>query len=180
MKKLAFALVVAVLLLAVGGTVFAQNWDGYFKPGNVSLSVGVGLGFGWGFGFGVYPGVEFTVAEWKVGGVVPLAFGVAAKGLVDYWPLWGFDVGAGGFGTVHLGFKGLDIPPFLQRFDIYTAIGLAVSYSAYTGWWTSPLHFGLATYGGTNYFLNDKLALFLEGVYWWYYGSTTVGVLLKL
>jgi hypothetical protein len=48
MKKLALGLVLAVLLLAIPATTFAQteNWEGQVHKGDFSAFVGVGLGWG--------------------------------------------------------------------------------------------------------------------------------------
>jgi hypothetical protein len=180
MKKLASAIAVLVLVLAIPGAVSAQktDWDGHFHGKDFSISAGLGLGFGyWGYGFQLYPGVEYTVADWKIGGVVPLALGVAGRGVINFDSYWGTGFGLGPFAILHLGFKGLDIPKFLQNFDLYTALGLVFTFGDY---YTNGFGIGFASYGGFNYFFTPKLAVFLEGNYWGYYGGTTLGVLFKL
>ncbi len=185
MKKVLLGLVVACALLAVPMAASAQatSWDSHFKSGDLSLSVGVGLGYG--LSVAIYPGVEFTFAEWRIGDTVPLAFGGAVKGMVNFYPGFWTAFGGGGFGTVHLGLKGLDLPDFLQRFDFYWGIGVALSYFSWTGTYGglfggSNVNFGFATMGGTNYFITDGIAIYLEGNYWAYYGGGALGVLFKL
>ena len=116
MKKLVLVFVVGILLLGIPATLFAQDvdWEGNFEKGDFSVFAGIGFG---GYGFSIVPGVEYTFAEWKAGDVVPLSFGITGKGSIniysDYWTAYG----GGALVTVHLGFRGLDIPEFLQRFD---------------------------------------------------------------
>jgi hypothetical protein len=179
MKKLALGLILGVLLLAIPAATFAQgtDWYGHFEKGDFSVGAGVGLGFGgWGYGLSIFPGAEYTIADWRIGDTVPLALGVSARGLIGFSSYYGTVFGVGPFVAVHVGFRGLDIPEFFQKFDVYTALGLAVTFGGNTGLY-SP--FGLNSYGGFNYFLKENLALYLEGSYWGYYGGTTLGVLYK-
>ena len=181
MKKLALGLVLAVLLLAIPATAFAQgvDWYGHFEKGNLSAGAGVGIGWGWyGYGLSLYPSVEYTIADWRIGDTVPLALGVAGRGLVGFSNYYGTVFGVGPYVTFHVGFRGLDIPEFFQKFDVYTGLGLAVTFGGnLSAFGVSPV--GFSSYGGFNYFVNEKFALYLEGNYWGYYGGSTVGVLFK-
>jgi len=176
MRKLAIVIVLGVLLLAIPASVFAQkvDWDGQVHKGDFAAFVGVG--FGWGFT--VAPGVEWAFAEWKVGDVVPLAFGLTGKGIINFYPGFWTSYGVGALATVHLGFKGLDIPDFLQKFDVYASAGVGYSFFTYDA--------GISTYGdsrlgfasseGTAYYFNDKLAAYFEYTYWSYSGGGTLGL----
>jgi len=180
MKKWVLALVVGTLLLAIPASVFAQNvnWDGNYKKGDFAVFGGVGFGYG----FSIVPGVELSLAEWKVGDVVPLTFGVAAKGSINIYSSFWTAYGLGALATVHLGFRGLDIPEWMQNFDVYVSLGLGVSFFNYTAvpsGFGDDFYFGFATADGVAYFINEKLAVYAEGNYWAYGGGATLGVLYK-
>jgi hypothetical protein len=113
---------------------------------------------------------------------VPLTFGVAAKGSINIYSSFWTAYGGGVLGTVHLGFRGLDIPEWLQNFDVYVSLGLAISFFNYTSvpsGFGDDLYFGFATADGVAYFINEKFAVYAEGNYWAYGGGATVGVLYK-
>jgi hypothetical protein len=183
MRRIAFGLTLAALAI-IPGTAFAQdaNWDGHFHKGDFALEAGVGLGgYNRVFSLAVLPGAEWTIADWRIGGVVPLAFGAAGKGLVAFVPGYGVGFGAGGFGVLHMGFKNLDIPGFLQKFDWSAGLGIGAVIVPF-----DDPSFGLALpwFSGVSYFLKDNLALYLEGVYWYAsgmpdYGGAAFGVRFK-
>jgi hypothetical protein len=180
MKKKILIAAVLVLLIFLPGLAFGQteNWESHFDSGDISLSAGVGAAIGsWGFGFTAYPGAELTLLTWEAGGVVPLSFGIALRGMIGFSSYYGFAYGAGAFATIHFGFKGLDIPQWVQDLDLYGGLGVAFSVSSR---YTSGYGFGINSYGGFNYFLSEKLALQVEANYWGYYYSNSIGVLLKL
>ena len=141
MKKGKMLVAAMILVLAVPAISFADSdrvvWDSYFQPGNLALSVGVGFGYWGAASIAVYPGAELILAGVKIADVVPLQFGVAAKGLVNPYTGLGYSgivLGGGAFGTVHLSFKGLDLPfTYLDRLDIYLGLGLVLNYD--TGDW---------------------------------------------
>jgi len=180
MRNTVLRLAVAIVALALPAAAFAQveNWEGHFEAKNVALSAGVGASYRSGdLGVAGYPGAEFIVAKWKSGDVVPLSFGIAARGLLGFSTSRGLVYGGGAFGTFHLGLKGLDIPEVLQNLDFYVGVGVAFTWSSY---YATGYGLGINSYGGLNYFLSDKLAVQLEESYWGYYAGTTVGLLLKL
>ena len=176
MKKLGLLLAAVVLLLAIPGAAFAQsNWDGLVHKGDFAAYVGVG--FGWGFT--IAPGVEWAFADVKVGNTVPLAFGLAGKGMINFYPDYFTAYGVGALATVHLGLKGLDIPEFLQNLDFYIGLGLGISFFNYNAGSTldyGDVQFGFATADGVAYYFNDKWAVYLEGTYWGYSGGGAIGV----
>lgn len=175
MKKAVLALIVVAGLCLVPASVFAQegNWDGLYHKEDLSLEIGVGFGYhGVGYGLAVLPGAEWTVADWKIGDVVPLAFGVTAKGFVEFVPGEGLGFGGGGFATLHMGFKGLDIPEFFQKIDWYVGLGAGVLFAA----WDDPTFgFAFPTYSGLSYLIKDNLAVYLEGIYWRAWGVSGYG-----
>jgi len=169
MKKEVMALVFVSGLCLVPASVFAQevNWDGLYHKGDFSFEIGVGFGShggSYGYSLAGLPGAEWTVADWKIGEVVPLAMGVSAKGFVEYAPGYGPGIGGGGFVAFHMGFKGLDAPEFFQNLDIYVAIGGG---AVFVSWDTTPFGLVLPTsYSGVAYFFKENLAVYLEYMYW--------------
>ena len=84
MKKIGVALVITVVLALVPVSVFAQqvNWDGQYQKGDFSMEIGAGFGShgtAYGYSVGILPGAEWTVADWKIDDVVPLAMGVVVN-----------------------------------------------------------------------------------------------------
>ena len=177
MKKAVLALIVVAGLCLVPASVFAQevNWDGLYHKGDFSLELGVGFGYhggSYGYGLAVLPGAEWTVADWKIGDVVPLAFGVTAKGFVEFVPGEGLGLGGGGVATFHMGFKGLDIPEFFQKIDWYAGLGAGVLFAP----WDDPTFgFAFPSYSGFSYLIKDNLAVYLEGIYWYAWGVSGYG-----
>jgi len=174
MKKLALVLAVVVLVLAIPSTVFA--WDGQVHKGDLALFVGAGFS---GYGFSIVPGVEYAFVDFKIGDVFPLALGGVLKGSINFYPSYWTAYGVGALISAHTGFKGLDIPEFLQKFDLYVSAGVAFSFFNYSGTlvgWNKDLYWGFATSNGVAYYFNDKWAMYLEGNYWAYSGSATLGV----
>jgi len=175
MKKLVLGLVLAVLLLAIPSTVFAQNvnWDGQLHKGDFGAFVGVGLGYG----VTVIPGVEWIWGDWKLGDVLPLACGVAVKGAINFYSDYWSSYGAAGFITGHVGFRGLDIPEFLQNFDVYAGIGLGFYYYSWASGYLGGDEFDInfASTEGLAYYFNEKFALYFEHN-WWGYNRGVLGI----
>ena len=179
MRKLAIVIVLGVLLLAIPASVFAQkvDWDGQVHKKDLAVFVGAGFS---GYGFTIVPGVEYAFADFKIGDVFPLAIGGVLKGSLNFYSSYWTAYGIGALVSAHTGFKGLDIPEFLQKFDVYISAGLAFSFFSYSGtlagWDAQDTYFGFATSDGVAYYFNDKWAAYLEGNYWAYSGSATLGV----
>lgn len=173
-----------VLAVAVPGALFAQSSKGftsYYKPGNVALGVDVGGGFYYSaFSFVAYPSAEFLLAKYRIGDYLPLDLGAAVRGRVGLDSSAGgagIDVGVGGFGTAHVGFRGIsgDIGKILGRFDLFAGLGLAfdvIAPSNYAG-------LGFAWYSGLNYFIKDNFAVTLSGQGWHKYVDYTIGLRFK-
>lgn len=175
MKRLALVLALAVLLLAIPGTAFAQkNWDGLVHKGDFAAFVG----FGFGWGFTIAPGVEWAFADVKIGDTVPLAFGLVGRGMINFYPDYFTSYGIGALLSAHLGLKGLDIPEFLQNLDFYIAAGVGISFFNYVSAFYDfgDVQVGFATTDGVAYYINDKWAVYLEGTYWGYSGGGAIGV----
>jgi hypothetical protein len=190
MKKALTALTVAAGLFLIPASLFAQenpraDWQGRYHKGDLTLEGGLGFGsHGEGNGYGVAfaPGAEWTLQDWKVGGRVPLAFGVAAKGFVELVPGEGVGFGAGGFATLHLGMLRAGFSDFLRKIDFVLGLGGGALVLP----WDDPT-FGLALpaiFGGASYFFKDNLAVYLEGV-WWHgwevagFGGAVVGIRMR-
>jgi len=194
MKRKLLLCILVVLMLGSASAVFAQSsalndWDCYFNPGNVTVSAGVGFGgFLYGFGLNLYPGIEVTFAKPKFGGVVPISFGVAARGLFGIYPGYltygtNFKAGVAGLGTVHLSLKGIDFnSDFLNMLDFYVGFGVSVLFLTPTYYtYYSPVPVAFASFQGVNYFFSDSFALYVESSYMGVYDYwLTVGALFKL
>jgi hypothetical protein len=194
MKKLVRVSVICLLLPLAGLAAEEEAWDSLYAPWDLTVSAATGvMVIRNNPSLAVFPAAELIVHEFVVSHVVPLKVGAAARGLVnlffanDSWGDYGWlAFGGGAFGTVHFTFRGsnLNIPAFFEKLDIYTALGLVFTYIEATGDWGSLNKYadtglGFAAYGGFSYFLNSKLALYLEGSYWDYGGGAAVGMLLK-
>ncbi len=181
MNNVAKALVFLAILAVIPDVVFAQNenWDGYYHQGDFAFEVGLGFGYHVrSYSVSVVPAAEWTMADWKIGRSVPLAFGVTAKGFVELVPGSGLAFGSGGFATFHMGLKGLDTAEFIQKLDVYAGLGLGLLAIP----WESPA-FGIAIplYGGLAYYFKDDMAAYLEGGGWcaWNvpgYGGVVLGL----
>ncbi len=165
MQKKALVLVAALLL--VSGLAFGQSLseDGMLiNPGSINASVGIGYGYGWGIGIG--GGAEFAIGKFMIAETLPFTYGVAARAGIDF----GFSSGAldiAALGTVHFCWGALDLPEelaWLDNFDSYLGLGISI------------IPFGIASIGGTSYFINKNLAINFEGGL----RGSYVGVLLKL
>jgi len=191
-KRLLVALL--VITLCVSG-VFAKgkSWtpgsEPLMAPGDLAVSAGLGYGFFWG-AIDVSGGVEYMLGQFKLGDAIPLTWGVAAKAVYykySYSSTWYYSyLGAGGFGTLHLSMKDLDLPEnmgWAKNIDTYIGIGMGF-YSwkeHYESWYDySDFKIGLRTVGGVNYFFNDHFALNLEGGYYGGWGGGLIGLLFKL
>ncbi|MFQ3547873.1 MAG: hypothetical protein SNJ56_05995 [Termitinemataceae bacterium] len=182
-----------VLAVLAGGSLWAEAPkapEPLLGPGSLALTAGVGYGFFWG-AIDVSGGAEFILGKFMIGDFLPLTYGIAAKASYYSWNGgWGTDyvetyLGGGAFGTLHLGFKDLDLPEgfyYLRNVDTY--IGLGVGFFSYTWRWVGDLktefRIGLRTTGGASYFFTPNFALTTEYGYYGYYSTGLIGVLFKL
>ena len=198
MKRATKTLVVMSMLLILPVAVFAQsektNWDSVYEKGDFVVSATAGIAFP--FAIVAYPGAELILAGVDIGNLIPIDFGVAARGQVGFYNSstlsynygW-LTFGLGAFGTAHLSFNNLQdhFAPWLENFDFYVSLGLGANYFSYTGDWadvftdSTRMRVGFASLEGVNWFFRDNMALRLEYAYWGYVGSqATVGVLFRL
>ncbi len=188
MKRL---LAIVLVLFVVLGAAVAQ--DGGFEPlmapGDLAVTAGIGYGFFWG-AIDVSGGVELMLGKFMIGDTLPLTYGVAAKAAYYSWN-GGIStyndtyLGAGGFGTLHLGLKDADLPDglgFMSNTDWY--IGLGAGFYSWTwgndGSTTSELRIGLRSVGGVNYFFTPNFAINVEGGYYGGWSGGLIGLLFKL
>jgi hypothetical protein len=177
MKKPAILVVVGVLLLAIPMSVFAApkkvNWVGLVHKNDFAVFAGVGFGYG----FTIAPGVEWAFADWKAGDVVPLAFGLTGKGMINFYSGFWTSYGIGALATAHLGLKGLDIPDFLQNLDFYLSLGVGLSWFSYNAGVSTygAMNVGFATSDGLAYYINKNWAVYAEYTYWGFASGGTIG-----
>ena len=181
-KRIGLILVAVALAVCAPATVFA--WDSYNSPGNIDIGADAGAGFGLASIYlAAYPYAEYMVTKFKISDTVPLDIGVEGRGHVAIGlgvGGGGLAAGVGGFGVVHLGFKGLDIggfTPYLSKFELYWGLGIAFdlvnTLSSYGA-------FGLASIAGFHYWVNDNFAVGLGETYWAGYYDSTLGIRLRL
>jgi hypothetical protein len=194
-KRLLAVLLIAALCLP---GVFAKEkekgkkWEPgkepLMAPGDLAITAGVGYGFLWG-AIDVSGGVEYMIGKFEIADTIPLTWGVAAKAAYyrySYDSSWYYSyLGAGAFGTLHLSIKDLDLPEnmgWAENVDTYIGLG-AGFYSwndNYYGSTDNAFRINIRTVGGVNYFLNDHIAINLEGGYYGGWGGGLIGILFKL
>jgi hypothetical protein len=157
MKKL---LVVLVLIAVTAGAFADDIFTSYNKPGNINVYASVG----WYFWPEVSVAAEYVAGEFKIG-TVPLDWGVAVRGGMDFWS-GGVDYAVGALATLHLG---LAVAPI----EFYASLG-ACFYGP-----TSYFPVTVASYGGVTWWFSKKIGLVLENGYlgWYFWGA---GLELKL
>jgi len=180
-RRIVAGIVLVVLMVAPAAMLPAQvsaPWFGtHYQPGNTAFSLGAGLGFGGGIGIGLYPGAEFILTKFRPADAFSIDLGAGVKGTFSAWtsggsPSYGFlTLGGAPFVSAHFGLRGFtggELSDYLNRLDVYTAIGLG--YLAYvpTGSWRSVAPTGglaFANFSGINYFLTDRIAITLNTNY---------------
>src|SRR6056297_2099534 len=145
MKRL--LIIVLLITIAATGMLAAQEnnsggLEPLMAPGDLAVSAGLGYGFFWG-AIDVSSGVELILSRYDLGGELPLTFGVAGKVNYFRYNYSGYRsdyhytyIGGGGFGTVHLGLKDLNLDEkleFLANVDTY--VGLGVGFYSYSNSW---------------------------------------------
>lgn len=187
-------LLAIVLVLFIGlGAAVAQ--DGGFEPLMAPGDLAVTAGIGWGFLYGaidVSGGVELMLGKFMIGDTLPLTYGVAAKASYYKYNYGGFGgdyyysfLGAGGFGTLHLGLKDADLPEgldFMDNTDWYIGLGAGFYSYDYSYYGDEYVEFrlGLRSVGGVNYFFTPNFAINVEGGYYGGWGGGLIGLLFKL
>ncbi len=200
-KMRLFRLVAAAVLLAACATTAAAQeeapWFGsYYMPGNLVFTLGGEASFSNGFGVRAIPGFEVMVAKARPGNAFALDFGAGVRGLAgfhSYTLNYGYSVFAvAPMLSAHLGFRGLRLPgsEYLERLDLFTALGPSYSLFNTTGTWgtTRPrAGFGIASASGLNFFLTDSLAVTVSATYFGRFGyrysgafGSGIGILYKI
>lgn len=189
MKRL-FIMFLALCLTV--GFVSAQDkgFEPLMAPGDLAVTVGIGYGFFWG-AIDVSGGVELMLGKFMLGDTLPLTYGVAGKASYYKYNYGGFGgdyyysfLGAGGFGTLHLGLKDATLPDgleFMNNTDWYIGLGAGFynyNYSYYSEY--NEFRVGLRSVGGVNYFFSPKFAINVEGGYYGGWGGGLIGFLFKL
>ncbi len=178
MFKKSMMLVAAVCILS--GFAYAENAKLAPLMDKGTFAANAGLSFGWGIGLG--GGAEYVLARVDIAEVLPLTFGAAGRGYFSAFGTYSvLDIAA--MGTIHVGFKGLDLPEDLKRWidpiDYYAGLGLGYNVLG-NDYWADRFPLGFATMSGASYFLNDNLAINFEGgSMGGYWGYGMIGVLYK-
>jgi hypothetical protein len=172
MKRRIVVMLAAVLLVcsAVGAFAFEQKsktypWMASFdKTGQINIYAGVGFYY-YGIDVGGGPGI-------------PLAWGIAVKGLVGFANFGGFtwiDWGLGPLVTLHWGVDGGG--PL--KFDFYGGLGLGISgSSANYGYFSygSGIGFGFASDDGVAWHFSNNISAILDYAYFGYYSLGEIGL----
>ncbi|PKL09972.1 MAG: hypothetical protein CVV51_01040 [Spirochaetae bacterium HGW-Spirochaetae-7] len=186
-----FLAVLVILFAATFAFAQGKGFEPLMAPGDLAVSAGVGYGFFYG-AVDVSGGVELMLGKFMLGDTLPLTYGVAGKASYykyNYGGWGGGDyyysfLGAGGFGTLHLGLKAADLPDgleFMNNTDWYIGVGAgfySYHYSYYSDY--NEFRVGLRTVGGVNYFLTPNFAINVEGGYYGGWGGGLIGVTFKL
>lgn len=183
--SLVLLLVASVTFLPT--TLYAQSsgLTSHYAPGNVALGVDAGFyPYLNGFGLSGYPYLELLFAKYRVGNYLPLDFGLEGAGRIqtDFGPYGGLALGVGGFGTLHIGFIGVQGPAgkALSGLDLEFGLGLAFDFINTIGYSFYPnTGFGFASFAAINYYFNPTFALALGETYWRGAYDTTIGLRLK-
>ncbi|KMQ51931.1 hypothetical protein CHISP_1186 [Chitinispirillum alkaliphilum] len=188
-QKSVLSIVSALAILLLTSFAWSENnafeeWDPHFDTGDMSYFAAIGFSPWWGrVGLALNPGVEYIVGEHRVGEAVPLSFGIAGIGSFVSDVNYGFSelgITVAGMGTAHLGFKNVGEPfEWLENFDVY--IGLGLSLDLLQPGWYGHSRIRIASKQGTNYFIRDNFAVYIENAYLGRFRNyLTAGVLWKM
>ncbi len=152
-----------IIMLFFAGSAFCDDsadevlWGSNYAVGNVVPSGSAAIEFDDyedAVSLGLYPSLEVILFKPQVGGLAFADFGIEGGGRFGL-PLVHDDLsmGAYGAGTMHFGFKGLDIPgsEVFDRIDLYAKLGLGMDIV------DKDPGLRLRVASGVNYFLNDRL-----------------------
>jgi hypothetical protein len=200
-KKLFLAFAAALVLSA---TPAMAEVKAFANPGELSVGGGVGLNFyGSYLGFSLVPGAELGLTQFVLSPQFPINVGVSGRG---YYSSYSYNIGSGytygwtyiglgAYGTAHWSPKFLGLQgDFWSHLDYYIALGVDFTMATVTGtyadWYKSYYGksysdgygggLGLGAYSGVAYYINNNLAVYLEGTSFAGSGGTVVGVKLTL
>ncbi|MEA1911801.1 MAG: hypothetical protein U9N32_09045, partial [Spirochaetota bacterium] len=199
MKRVISLLIVLIIISFTLSAVEKEDvwWGSYYMPGNLALKGSVGFEQSTGstniMALSIYPEAEIIFFKPSFAGIAPMDFGVAARGHIGI----GFSdaaldsslaAGVGAFGTFHFGFRGIgsyfsdfkDTPSGffsqLDRFDYFFEAGPVFDILTYDN--SGLIGFGMTS--GVNYFVNDNLAVTLEGNWWHGFAGGAIGAVYKI
>ena len=198
MKRfIVFTIILLVLTFTISAEAKDSWWGSYYMPGNLALKGALGFEQSTGstdiMAFSVYPEAEIFLYKPHFGGISPMDFGIASRNHIGI----GFSesnldsniaAGLGVFGTFHFGFRGIgsyftefqDTPSNffsqLNRFDYFFEAGAVFDLMTYDS--SGMIGFGMTS--GINYFINDNLAVTLEGNWWHGFAGGGIGFVFKI
>jgi len=162
MFKRSIMLFAAVCILS--GFAYAENSKLAPLMDKGTFAANAGLSLGWSIGIG--GGAEYVLARVDIADVLPLTFGAAGRGYFTINGSYSFmDIAA--MGTIHVGFKGLDMPADFKRLidpiDYYAGLGLGIHVLGNDNYYMSNRSMiDIAAMSGVSYFLNDNFAINFE------------------
>ena len=196
MKRIA---AVIIIILIFTTTVYSGEkdswWGSYYMPGNFAVKGAIGLEASSNStkSFSVYPEAEIILFKPNMWGFSPVDLGIAVRGHIglgfsDTTLDSNLSAGVGVFGTFHFGFRGVgsyftefeDSPTGffsqLSRFDYFFGMGPVFDFMTYDD---GSEMIGLGMTSGVNYFVNDNLAVTIEGNLWNGFAGGGIGFVYK-
>ncbi len=171
-------------------------WGSYYMPGNFAVKGAIGLETSSDStnSFSFYPEAELIILKPSMWGFSPVDLGVAVRGHIglgfsDTTLDSNLSAGIGVLGTFHFGFKGVgsyftdfeDSPTGffsqLSRFDYFFGMGPVFDFISYND---GSDMIGLGVTSGVNYFVNENLAVTLEGNWWNGFAGGGIGLVYKI
>jgi hypothetical protein len=156
-------------------------WGSMYSEGNINLGGDAAFEVsGAGYQIAIYPALEMLFLKPVIADFGFIDVGATAKGRIGI-PLslgTGLSAGVGVLGTVHFGFRGLDIPgsEYLERMDLFAEAGLKFDIlQAIAG-----DSFGFTAASGVNYFLDDGFTVGAAYTNWGGFNGGGVSVFIKL
>ena len=174
MKKVAVVLFAVLTLITTSVFAKGSSKNSFYPKGSKAFSISAGLS---PWEFSLFPGLSFNLGEFSLTKKMSLDYNLEFKGMLGFYHLYAglgvsssyMEFGAGAYFVFHFGLKNFDAD-FINKLDFYWGPGLKFStdnsgYSTYSA-------LGFSTMGGTQFFLNKKVSLFLEYTYFtWSYGN---------
>lgn len=180
-KFLFFIFFVLISFILFSNFLFAQSsekiFESYYKNGQLSIYASVG----WWWGITISGTAELILGEWNIADVMPVDYGIAAKGIFETWSYFGYSetyIGIAPMFMMHTGFADIGIDYF---------VGLGVGFALYNSsdnyyyfYYRKPFEIGFAATSGVVYYLSKNFGLILEYAYIGWVSIWGVGIQLKL